>query len=48
LKITWKEPNETSVWLRIVQRVNLMKVGLLTELTDENQQLCGILAHRQS
>ncbi len=43
LKIALKELNETSVWLRIVQRANLMKVELLTELTDENQQLCCIL-----
>ena len=44
LKIALKEPNETSVWLRIVQRANLMKVELLTELTDENHQLCCINA----
>jgi len=43
LKITLKELNETRVWLRIVQRANLMKVELLTELTDENQPLCRIL-----
>ena len=43
LKIALKELNETSVWLRIVRRANLMKVELLTELTDENQQLCRIL-----
>jgi len=43
LKIALQELNETSVWLRIVQRSNLMKVELLTELTDENQQLCRIL-----
>jgi four helix bundle protein len=43
LKIALKELNETGVWLRIVQRANLMRVELLTELTDENQQLCCIL-----
>ena len=43
LKIAVKELNETSVWLRIIQRANLMKVELLTELIDENQQLCCIL-----
>jgi len=43
LKIALKELNETSVWLKIVQRANLMTVELLTELTDENQPLCRIL-----
>ena len=43
LKIALKELNETSVWLRTVHRANLMKAVLLTELTDENQQLCRIL-----
>jgi len=43
LKIALKELNETSVWPKTVQRANLMKVELLTALTDENQQLCRIL-----
>jgi len=43
LKIALKELNETSVWLRIVCRAELMKTELLTPLIDENQQLCRIL-----
>jgi four helix bundle protein len=43
LKIALKELNETSVWLRMVCRANLMKTQLMEELIDENQQLCRIL-----
>jgi four helix bundle protein len=43
LKIALKELNETSVWLRMVCRANLMKTQLMEELINENQQLCKIL-----
>jgi len=43
LKIALKELNETSVWLRMICRAELLTASLLTELTDENQQLCRIL-----
>ena len=43
LKIALKELNETSFWLRMVCRANLMKTQLVEELIDENQQLCRIL-----
>jgi len=43
LKIALKELNETSVWLRMTCRAELMKAELLAELIDENQQLCRIL-----
>ncbi len=43
LKIALKELNETSVWLRMVCRANLMKPQMMEELLDENQQLCRIL-----
>lgn len=43
LKIALKELNETSVWLRMVSRAELMKISLVEELSDENQQLCRIL-----
>ena len=43
LKIALKELNESSVWLRMISRAKLMKVSLLEELIDENQQLCRIL-----
>ena len=43
LKIALKELNETSVWLRMICRSDLMKLELLEDLIDENQQLCRIL-----
>ena len=43
LKITLKELNETSVWLRIARRAGLMKQERLKVLIDENQQLCKSL-----
>ena len=43
LKIALKELNESCVWLRMICRAELMKAELLSELVDENQQLCRIL-----
>ena len=43
LKVALKELNETSVWLRMICRADLMPVNLLEELIDENQQLCLII-----
>lgn len=43
LKIAVKELNETSVWLRMIHRAELVPVDLLTELIDENRQLSRIL-----
>ncbi len=43
LKIALKELNETSVWLRMVCRAELMTTDRLAALIDENQQLCRIL-----
>lgn len=43
LKIALKELNESSVWLRMICRAELMKTELLNDLIDENQQLCRIL-----
>jgi len=43
LKIALKELNETSVWLRMICRADLMTTNILAELVDENQQLCRIL-----
>jgi four helix bundle protein len=42
-KIALKELNETSVWLRVIGRAQLLKPALLTPLTEENQQLSRIL-----
>ena len=43
LKIALKELNESCVWLRMICRAELMKTELLTDIIDENQQLCRIL-----
>jgi four helix bundle protein len=43
LKISLKELNETSVWLRMTYRAGLMREDRLVELMDENRQLCKIL-----
>ncbi|MEM6777822.1 MAG: four helix bundle protein [Planctomycetota bacterium] len=43
LKIALKELNESSVWLRMICRAELMKGELLADLIDENRQLCRIL-----
>ena len=43
LKIALKELNETSVWLRMACRGELMKTERLSEVIDENRQLCRIL-----
>ncbi len=43
LSIVICQLNETSVWLRMVCRAELMTTDLLAALIDENQQLCRIL-----
>jgi len=43
LRIALKELNETSVWLRMACRAELLKRERLEALIDENQQLCKIL-----
>ncbi|MCH8048426.1 MAG: four helix bundle protein [Planctomycetes bacterium] len=43
LKIALKELNESCVWLRMICRAKLLKEELLSELIDENEQLCRIL-----
>ena len=42
LRIVLKELNETSIWLRVIERSQLVKKELLTELTGENRELCKI------
>ena len=43
LKVALKELNETSVWLKMLCRANLITPHRVEELIDENQQLCRIL-----
>jgi hypothetical protein len=42
LRIVLKEVNETSIWLRVIERSQLVKKELLTDLTGENRELCKI------
>jgi four helix bundle protein len=44
LRIVLKELNETSIWLRVIGRSELLKEELLTEITTENRDLCRIFS----
>ena len=44
LRVVLKELNETSVWLRIIQRSGLLQRESLTEIIPENKILCKIFA----
>ena len=43
LKIALKELNESSVWIRVLTRSQLIRSDLLAPLLDENVQLCKII-----
>ena len=40
--IVLKELNETSIWLRVIERSRILKPELLTEIIQENNELCRI------
>jgi four helix bundle protein len=42
LRIVLKELNETSIWLRIIERSQMLRPSLLTEIVKENKDLCRI------
>jgi four helix bundle protein len=44
IRIVVKELNETSVWLKIIYRTKLLKPESLTDLIEENIQLCKIFS----
>ena len=44
LRIVLKELNETSIWLRIIQRSELIKSQLLSDIIQETNELCKIFA----
>ena len=44
LRVVLKELNETSVWLRIIERSGLLPRESLTEIIPENKILCKIFA----
>src|ERR1700682_6010290 len=42
LRIVLKELNETKIWLRVIERSHILKPELLTEIIQENSELCRI------
>ncbi|MCI0661744.1 MAG: four helix bundle protein [Acidobacteria bacterium] len=40
--IILKELNETSIWLRVIERSRLLNPDFMTEILEENKQLCKI------
>ena len=42
LSIVLRELNETLIWLHIIRKSELFQAELLSEIIDENQQLCRI------
>jgi four helix bundle protein len=42
VRIVLKELNETSIWLRIIERSRLLKEQLLVDIIDENRSLSKI------
>ena len=42
LRIVLKELNETSIWLRVIQRSELVKSQLLADIVQETGELCRI------
>jgi four helix bundle protein len=42
ISIVLKELNETCIWLRVIERSELVKPELLIDIIDENKQLCRI------
>src|SRR5438093_12633816 len=42
LRIVLKELNETSIWLRVIQRSRLLNSDLLGDIMNENGELCRI------
>jgi len=42
LRVVLKELNETSIWLRIIERSKLLKREVLVEIIQENSDLCKI------
>ena len=44
LRVVLKELNETSIWLRIIERSQLLPPTLLADIVQENKELCRIFA----
>ena len=44
VRIVFKELNETSIWLRIIHRSEMLKAEVLVDIIAENRELCKIFA----
>ncbi|MEP6741321.1 MAG: four helix bundle protein [bacterium] len=44
VRIVLKELNETSIWLRIINRSNMLRTHLIFDIMGENKELCRIFA----
>ena len=42
LRVVLKELNETSIWLRVIDKSQMVRRELLTEILKENTELCKI------
>ena len=42
LRVVLKELNETSIWLRIIKKSQLLKPESLVDIMEENASLCRI------
>jgi four helix bundle protein len=42
LGIVLKELNETFIWLRMIERSEILKAELLRGIIDENKELCRL------
>src|SRR2546430_3131412 len=42
VRIVLKELNETSIWLRVIERSHIIKPELLTDIIRDNNELCRI------
>ncbi len=42
VRIVLKELNETSIWLRVIERSNMLRRDLLLDIVGENKELCRI------
>jgi four helix bundle protein len=42
LRVVLKELNETSIWLRVIERSHMLRKELLSDIVGENRELCRI------
>ena len=47
LGVVLKELNETSIWLRVIERSEILRRELLSEIVEENRELCKIIGSPQ-